>query len=72
MSTISMKKCLDPSCNFKFPAHYFSDFCSDHSTPQSDQIADKRCALIFEKHGETGLIINVLSSFLPNDESHEA
>lgn len=65
---VSLKKCAHPDCTFQFPEHYFSDYCAEHATPETDRVADERAAHMHANYGQTGLLVNALSSFLPSDE----
>ena len=68
---ITLKKCKADDCDFEFPAHYFADYCPDHANKQDDANAQRRCEQLFQTHGEAGVLMNAMSSFLPKDEASQ-
>lgn len=69
--SVVLKKCLHRGCGVQFPAHYFHDYCTKHGTELDNQRARRRSRSISEKHDVAGLIVNTMSSLLPDEEAAE-
>lgn len=71
MMSVVLKKCSHRGCGVQFPVHYFHDYCVKHNTKSDNRRARKRSLSILEKHGIAGLIVNTMSSLLPDEEAAE-